>query len=163
MIYIGLGSNKPGVAGSPLEMLQQAIRLMDRRAIHVRNWSSLYRTDPVPNPADPKFLNMVIEVETVLGAAPLLAELHRIEKALGRRRLLRNEPRSIDLDLLDFKGVVAIEGRGPRLPHPRLHRRAFVLKPLLEIAPAWRHPVSKGSGFSLLRALDPQNRAQRLG
>ena len=163
MIYVGLGSNKPGKAGEPAEMMVQAIRLMDERGLGVRRWSSFYRTDAVPNAADPKFLNMVIESGPGTGPEALLIELHCRERQLGRRRNVPNEPRSIDLDLIDFMGVLRNGKRGPVLPHPRLHLRAFVLKPLLEIAPAWRHPVSKKSGFSLLKALDPQNRAQRLG
>ena len=162
VIFIGLGSNKSGPAGEPKEMLGQAVRMMECRRIVLRRWSSLYRSEAYPDPADPKFLNMVVEVETRLCPNRLMAELHQIERDLGRRRRHRNEPRSIDLDLLDFKGIVRTGLHGPELPHPRLCQRAFVLKPLLEIYPGWRHPMPKTSGFSLLKGLNAPTGVQKL-
>jgi 2-amino-4-hydroxy-6-hydroxymethyldihydropteridine diphosphokinase len=82
----------------------------------------------------------VAAVSTGLDAAALLALLHRVETRFGRTRRARNEPRTLDLDLLDYDGLVRSEA--PILPHPRLAERAFVLLPLRDVAPAWRHPVS---------------------
>lgn len=94
----------------------------------------------MPRRAGPPFINGVALVETMLSPAALLAVLHGIERRFGRRRRYKNEPRVLDLDLIDYHGQVA-EGP-PVLPHPRAHSRAFVLLPLAEVAPAWRHPVS---------------------
>ncbi len=166
MIFVGLGSNRPGIAGSPQAMLQAALACLPRHGISVRRRSSVYRTESEPNPADPEFLNMVIEVETCLGPAQLLDRLHRVERALGRRRKYRNEPRSIDLDLLSYRRIRTVSsagGWGPDVPHPRLQERGFVLAPLVEICPAWRHPVTKCSGAALLAALPRKKRPQKLG
>jgi 2-amino-4-hydroxy-6-hydroxymethyldihydropteridine diphosphokinase len=154
-VYIGLGANLPGPAGPPQATLAAALaRLAAAGVVPVRR-SRWYRSPAWPDPADPAFVNAVAEVETALEPAALLALLHRIEIGLGRKRSRPNAPRPIDLDLLDYRGAVA--GDGPVLPHPRLHRRAFVLLPLAEIAPGWRHPVSRRSVAELIAALPAQS------
>lgn len=165
MIYVALGSNRPGLAGDPIEMMLSALRLIESGGLaRVRNMSSFYRSESWPDPSKPKFLNSVVSVDTNLQPALLMARLHEIEHQLGRRRAEKNAPRSIDLDLVDYRGRVTHPGYfGPKLPHPRLHQRAFVLAPLLEIRPNWRHPTLNRSGFDLLKDLEPQNGAQRLG
>ncbi len=100
----------------------------------------------------PWFVNAVAAVETQLSAADLLALLHRIEDEFGRVRSVLNAPRLIDLDLLAFGRVVSAQG-APILPHPRMDQRAFVLRPLVEIAPAWRHPVTGLGLTALIKAL----------
>ena len=99
-----------------------------------------YRSPAWPDPREPEFVNAVAEVETGLGAGALLRLLHTIEADLGRTRAAANAPRAIDLDLLDYRGAVEAGRDGPVLPHPRLHRRGFVLRPLLEIAPQLELP-----------------------
>ena len=99
-------------------------------------------------------------VETGLGPADLLARLHEIEAAHGRLRTVRNAPRPLDLDIVDYRGLVRNGGQdgapaAPVLPHPRAHLRAFVLLPLAEILPDWRHPVSGRSIADLIAALPP--------
>ncbi len=164
MIYLALGSNRQGLAGDPIEMMLSALRLIESRGqIRVRKMSSFYRSESWPDPSKPKFLNGVVSVDTNLQPALLLASLHGIERQLGRRRTEKNAPRSIDLDLVDYHGRAAQGGvSGPELPHPRLHQRAFVLAPLVEIRPNWRHPTLNRSGFELLKDLGPGNCAQRL-
>ena len=97
----------------------------------------------MPPSAQPSFVNGVALAETMLGPAALLATLHRIERRFGRMRRRRNEPRILDLDLIDYRGQVS-EGSAARpvLPHPRVMERPFVLIPLREICPFWRHPVT---------------------
>lgn len=159
-IYIALGANLPGPAGTPRATLVAALGRLEEAGVHVVRRSRFYRSPAWPDPADPEFVNAVAEVETALSPAALLALLHGIEAALGRVRAAPNVPRALDLDLLDYRG--AVEAGPPTLPHPRLHRRAFVLLPLAEVAPAWRHPVSRRSVGELIAALEPATAANLL-
>ncbi len=115
--------------------------------------SRWYTSAPVPPSDQPWFVNGVALVATGLGPANLLATLHRIENEFGRVRRVRNEARVIDLDLLAYGDLVLGEGEGLVLPHPRLRTRAFVLLPLAEVAPDWRHPVSGEAVEDLIRTL----------
>jgi 2-amino-4-hydroxy-6-hydroxymethyldihydropteridine diphosphokinase len=109
----------------------------------VKRVSSLYESPAWPDPADPAFINAIAEIETSLPPEALLAGLHAIEAGFGRRRSVRNAPRSLDLDLIAYHNEIrGGEDADLILPHPRLSGRAFVLAPLLEVAPDWRHPVS---------------------
>jgi 2-amino-4-hydroxy-6-hydroxymethyldihydropteridine diphosphokinase len=108
----------------------------------------------VPASDQPWYQNAVIEVVTDLGPDALLATLHEVEEAFGRVRTVANAARMIDLDLLDFRGEIAPGGPGrATLPHPRLADRGFVLKPLADLAPEWRHPVTGQPIQALLAAL----------
>jgi 2-amino-4-hydroxy-6-hydroxymethyldihydropteridine diphosphokinase len=98
-------------------------------------------------------VNAVAAVGTRLAPEQLLATLHEVEAAFGRRRSLANAPRTLDLDLLDYDGRV--EEGAPQLPHPRIETRAFVLVPLREVAPDWRHPLSGCSVSELIARLPP--------
>ncbi len=155
-IYIALGANLEGPAGPPRATLEAALARLEAAGVTVRRHSRWYRSPAWPDPGDPAYLNAVAEVETDLGPRDLLALLHRIEDELGRVRGRVNASRPIDLDLLDHRGAVrGGEAGGPILPHPRLHRRAFVLLPLAEIAPDWRHPVSRRDVSALVADLPP--------
>lgn len=153
MILIALGANLPSPAGPPTETLRQALLRLAQRKITVEERSGFYRTDAWPNPADPPFINAVAAVRTDLDAAPLLVALHEIEAQFGRRRGPLNAPRTLDLDLIDYDG--RIEQGPPELPHPRMHTRLFVLCPLRDVAPAWRHPVLGATVSELIAALPP--------
>jgi 2-amino-4-hydroxy-6-hydroxymethyldihydropteridine diphosphokinase len=159
-IYIALGANLPGPAGPPRATLEAALARLEPAGVHVARRSRWYRSPAWPDPADPEFVNAVAEVETGMPPAALMALLHEIEVALGRERDAPNAPRAIDLDLLDYRG--AVEAGPPVLPHPRLHLRAFVLLPLAEIAPGWRHPVSRRAIGELIAALAPESAAKPL-
>jgi 2-amino-4-hydroxy-6-hydroxymethyldihydropteridine diphosphokinase len=160
-IYIGLGANLPSVAGAPQATLEAALAQLEAAGVRVTRRSRWYRSPAWPNPADPEFVNAAVAVEAALEPKPLLRLLHQIEAALGRARGAPNTPRTIDLDLLDYRGRVEA-GEGPVLPHPRLHERAFVLLPLAEIAPGWRHPVSRRGIAELIAALGPEAVAKPL-
>ena len=114
--------------------------------------SSVYETDPVGGPLQGKYLNAVWEIKTSFLPVELLNELLRLEKRMGRRRTVPNAPRIIDLDIL-FYGDEVIQRKGLQIPHPRLHERGFVLKPLAEIAPNFMHPVLKKTVRVLLKEL----------
>lgn len=123
----------------------------------VRRVSRLYRTAPVGGPpGQPAYRNAVVAVEPrpELGdAQAFLAALHRLEARFGRRRRIRWEARRLDLDLLAFGDEVRHQP-GLRLPHPRMLERAFVLAPLLDVAPAWRHPADGRAAVDALASLD---------
>ena len=157
-IYVALGGNLDHpVWGAPRQALEAALAELGRRGVAVRRVSRWYRTAPVPVSDQPWFVNAVAEVETDLPADALLALLHAVEDQFGRVRTVPNAARLIDLDLLDYRGVTTPGGPGrATLPHPRLEGRAFVLYPLADLAPGWRHPVSGRPLRDLLAALPPE-------
>jgi len=163
-IYIGLGGNLPHPRYGPAKAtLQAALGALKARGIEVVRISPWYRTAPVPASDQPWYFNAVAEISTGLTADRLLAELHAVEEELGRVRSVPNAPRLIDLDLLDFRGETAPGGPGKAtLPHPRLTGRAFVLRPLADLAPGWRHPVSGASIQALAAALPGDQITEKL-
>jgi len=113
----------------------------------------MYTSPAWPDPADPPFTNAVAAVDTWLAPAELMMTLHAVESEFGRKRGIPNIPRTLDLDLIDYDGRVESAIGGPVLPHPRATERAFVLAPLLDVAPDWRDPVTGTSGRDRLKAL----------
>jgi 2-amino-4-hydroxy-6-hydroxymethyldihydropteridine diphosphokinase len=126
---ISLGAN----IGNPEEQITLAIAML-REATEVVVVSSIYETEPVGGPDQPNYLNAICIAESDLPAADLLSVLHGIEKTLGRERLERWGPRTIDLDLIQY-GSILSSAQELALPHPRAHERKFVLEPWLEIDP----------------------------
>ena len=165
LILIGLGANLPGNDGrSPLATCRAAIGVMPAHGITPKAQSRWYLSAPVPPSDQPWFINGVIAVDSVLGAVPLLEALHRIEHRFGRVRGTPGATRTLDLDLLAHGRAVidADQVGGLVLPHPRLHQRAFVLRPLVEVAPAWRHPRTGHTAKDLIDACDPGQVARPL-
>lgn len=160
MILIGLGANEPSPVGPPQATLEAALAMLAAGSVAVVAQSRWYRSAPVPSSDQPWFVNGVAAVTTRLDPTGLLALLHQIEAHFGRRRRQRNEARPIDLDLLAYDDLVWGDGRMPRLPHPRLHQRAFVLLPLRDVAPDWRHPELGQSVSTLIAALPPDQWAE---
>ena len=153
-VYIGLGANLPSPEyGTPRETIEAAIAALQAKGLAVVARSAFYESEPVPVSDQPWYLNAVVEVATDLSAREVLALLHSVENAFGRVRAIRNEARVLDLDLLDHRGIVRDGPDSPLLPHPRLTDRAFVLMPLRDIAPQWRHPVNGRSLAELLESL----------
>jgi 2-amino-4-hydroxy-6-hydroxymethyldihydropteridine diphosphokinase len=142
MIVIALGANLSGPAGPPLAQCEAALERMRAAGIAVAARSPWYESTPWPPSDQPRFVNGVVAVRTGLPPVELLATLHEIERALGRVRGVPNAARTLDLDLIDYDGLVRGGPEPPVLPHPRLAERDFVLRPLADIAPAWRHPVT---------------------
>lgn len=163
-IYIGAGANLPHpIHGPPQQTLEAALRELGQRDVAVKRLSPWYRTAPVPASDQPWYVNAVGEVDTALSADRLLSVLHSVEDVFGRVRTVRDAARLIDLDLLDFRGEIAAGGAGrATLPHPRLQDRAFVLRPLADLAPEWRHPVNGQSIQALLSALPAGQTIERL-
>jgi 2-amino-4-hydroxy-6-hydroxymethyldihydropteridine diphosphokinase len=149
MIFVALGANVPSPVGLPEVTLRCALEAMPRHGIAVAVASPFYRSQAWPNPTDPAFVNAVAQVKTKLLPGELLKALLGIEKAFGRVRKRPNEPRTLDLDLIDYGGLVS-DAEQLSLPHPRMHERAFVLRPLADVAPGWRHPDTGQSVEALL-------------
>ncbi len=154
MILIGLGANlpTPGYA-TPQLTLAAALRQIDGDGLRVTRSSRWYRSAPVPLSDQPWYVNAVAEMEGDLPPAALMARLHDIEAGFGRSRRVVNAARPIDLDLLDYHGRISAPDAQPVLPHPRIAGRAFVLLPLAELAPDWRHPASGQKIADLVSAL----------
>lgn len=134
--------------------LKAALRALEATQIEVVAVSRFFASAAWPDPSDPLFVNAVARVRTDLGPGELMAALHSIEAQFGRERRARNAPRTIDIDIVDYEGRVESGAEGPSLPHPRAHERAFVLAPLLDVAPDWRHPVSGTPARDLLAAAE---------
>ncbi|MBV9190944.1 MAG: 2-amino-4-hydroxy-6-hydroxymethyldihydropteridine diphosphokinase [Betaproteobacteria bacterium] len=145
--YIGIGSNLEDPRAQVLRAFDELAQLPDTR---MTARSSLYRTAPIGHAAQPDFINAVAAVDTQLSAEHLLRELHAVEVRHRRERSFPNAPRSLDLDLLLY-GDAQIDKPGLTVPHPRMHERAFVLQPLLEIAPQVQIP-ERGAARQCLAA-----------
>jgi 2-amino-4-hydroxy-6-hydroxymethyldihydropteridine diphosphokinase len=162
MVLIGLGGNLPSARyGSPRRTLTAALVALEKADIAVATRSAWYRSAPVPPSDQPWYVNAVAALATARDPFDVLALMQRVEQRLGRVRGARNAARSVDLDLLDYDGRL-IETEELVLPHPRLHQRRFVLAPLAEVAPLWRHPRFELTAAELLAALDEPQTVRRL-
>ena len=141
LAVIALGGNLPGAYPSMALALAAATGQLGPAGFQVRAVSRWWRSAAWPNPADPPFLNGVVLATTALQPEAALSALHRIEAAFGRDRGAANAPRTLDLDLIAL-GRTVLDGPLLALPHPRAAERLFVMGPLAEIAPDWRHPVT---------------------
>jgi 2-amino-4-hydroxy-6-hydroxymethyldihydropteridine diphosphokinase len=156
-VILGLGAN----VGRPMEQLAEALRAL-AGAVEVVAVSSVYRTEPVGRGDQPDFLNLVAVGHTGLAPDELLRATQEVEARMGRVRTVRNGPRPIDIDLLDFGGW-RIDTPALTVPHPGIATRGFVLHPLAEAAPEWRHPVLGQTARELLRSAGKLERVEKLG
>lgn len=153
-VYIGLGSN----LGDRVAYLREAVQRLGA-IVTIAKASQLYVAAPLGYVRDDAFINAVVAGSTTLKALDLLQMMQAIEGAMGRRPGVQYGPRPIDLDLL-FYDTVQIETRKLTIPHPRLHQRAFVLKPLAEIAPNLMHPVFYYTVSQLLQDVEDPDQVQ---
>lgn len=163
MILIGIGSNLASRnCESPRDTTTAALRLLPTIGVRLIARSAWYLSQPMPPSDQPWFINAVAVVATRLAPRALLDRLLALEARFGRVRGVRNAARTLDLDLLAYDRrrcrTAALE-----LPHPRLHERRFVLAPLCEIAPFWRHPRLGVTAAALLARLPPGQTIRRLG
>jgi 2-amino-4-hydroxy-6-hydroxymethyldihydropteridine diphosphokinase len=162
VILIGIGGNLESAQfGPPCDTLTAALAALKEKRIRILTRSGWYRTEPVPRSDQPWFVNAVVSLATELGAKDLLNALQATERQFGRVRGEPNAPRILDLDILDYQGEV-MDTTSLVLPHPRLDERRFVLIPIAEIAPDWRHPILELTAVQLLAQLSSEQRIQRL-
>lgn len=171
---IALGANLPSERGAPRAVLELALAAFGDHGLDVTARSRWWRTPAWPPGSGPDFVNGAAEIAGPEDPQAVLATLHAVEARLGRRRAGRWEPRVCDLDLIASGGLVAPDAATVRgwmervgddrlevppmllLPHPRMHERGFVLAPLAEIAPDWRHPLIGASVSAMLASLPPE-------
>ena len=142
MIHLNIGSNLESKHGSRYNNITIAINLLKDSKIKIHKISSFYETPSYPNQNFPKFLNVGIIANFNDNYIELLKITNLIEKKIGRIKSKKNDPRVIDIDIIDFKGIIK-DSIDLILPHPKSHHRNFVLLPLFEINKNWVHPKSK--------------------
>ncbi len=165
-LLLALGGNRRGRWGGPAESMERASRELEAAGLRVIRASSLYLTEPVGGGRQPLYLNAVVMVSGALAPGSLLRLLKQIERRAGRRLGPLNAARSLDIDILDYGGrrigwpPLRRERGRLILPHPLLHLRTFVLAPLEEVAPNWRHAVFGQQPKALLAQLVPKSRSR---
>ena len=152
MVLVAIGANLPDARGRDAlgTCRWAAAELAALPGLRLLRLSRWYASRPVPDLDQPDYVNGVAALEGDPAPEALLARLHGIEAAAGRVRSVPNAARTLDLDLIALGGLVRPDGPAPVLPHPRAHLRAFVLAPLRDVAPGWRHPVLGATVEALL-------------
>ena len=158
MIVIAIGANLPAATGAlPLATCRAAAEslrgLPNLRLVAQSPW---YATAPIPPAEQPDYVNGAVRLDGAIDPAALLARLHAIEHQAGRVRGVANAARVLDLDIVAIDDLVRERG-APLLPHPRMHQRAFVLRPMADVAPDWRHPLLGRTVREMLAALPAQD------
>ena len=140
--YLAIGSN----LGDKLSNIEKAKHLLFQNNIYIQANSSYYETESWPNKNFPKFFNIVLKIKTELTIVELFKTIKKIEKLIGRKKSPKNHPRICDIDIIDFKGLnlkVQFNGQNIVTPHPRMHKRNFVIFPLYELNKTWVHPKTR--------------------
>ena len=161
MIFLGLGSNLPSSYGNRFENINLALSQLEFYGIKIIKKSSFYETASYPDNSKPKFINTVVLVKTELPLVDLMSVLIFIEEKLERKRNKKNEPRTCDIDIIDYNGKIinfSYKGLIFTVPHTKLIHRNFVLFPLQEIAPNWIHPKTKEKISNLIEKLPEEDR-----
>ena len=161
MVLLGIGSNLNSNFGNRFMNIDIAISYLEQYEIKLIKKSSYYESPSYPDPSKPKFINVVVEVSTSLPPEDLASVLIYVEEKLERKRNQKNEPRTCDIDIIDYVGK-NINFKYKKLdftvPHEKLDYRNFVLIPLQEILPNWIHPKSKEKISTLLKKLSVEDR-----
>jgi len=155
IVYLAIGSN----LGNKLHNIEIAKFKLQSYKIVIIKCSSKYETLSWPNPKNPTFINIVIKIKTFLPPDKLQQICKIIENDLGRKRLKRNDPRTCDIDIIDYNKKILKHKKWQNLilPHPRMDKRNFVLLPLFEISKTWIHPVKKINIKKLINSLSIQS------
>ena len=159
MIHLNIGSNLNSIHGSRFDNISIAIRLLTEANLKIEKISNFYETPSYPNQKLPKFLNIGILVNKNLNFIKLHSVINLIQKKIGRIKTKKNDPRVIDIDIIDFNGLIK-DSKNLILPHPRAHLRNFVLYPILEIDPKWSHPILNKNVEFLINKLSQKSRIE---
>ena len=159
MIHLNIGSNLDSYFGTRFENISIAINLLIKSKLKISKISNFYETPSYPNNNFPKYINVGVLADFQKDYYELLQNISLIEKKIGRIKKKKNDPRIIDVDIIDFKGAVK-DSDILTLPHPRSHLRNFVLYPILEIDPKWSHPILKKNAQFLINKLSQKSRIE---
>ena len=159
MIHINIGSNLQSNVGSRFDNITLSVKLLQESKIKINKISNFFETPSYPNKQLPKFLNIGLLVDFDKDFNQMFQIIKLIEKKLGRIKTKKNNPRIIDIDIIDFHGIIN-ETKDLILPHPRCHLRNFVLYPILQIDPEWSHPVLKKKAQFLINKLSQNSRIE---
>jgi 2-amino-4-hydroxy-6-hydroxymethyldihydropteridine diphosphokinase len=161
MIFLGLGSNLPSKYGDSFANINLAISSLESYGIKIIKRSSFYKSPSYPDKENPEFINVVILVETNLSPVDLMSVLTFIEEKLERKRIKKNYPRTCDIDIIDYNSQILnlkYNNLDFTMPHKELTSRNFVLFPLQEISPMWKHPKTKETISNLIQKLNEEDR-----
>ena len=159
MIHLNIGSNLDSNHGTRFDNITLAVTLLINSKIKIKKISNFYETPSYPNHNFPKFLNIGLTVDYKNSYLDLFKIIKKIEKILGRIKAKKNNPRIIDIDIIDFRGEVK-KTKELILPHPRCHLRNFVLYPILQIDPNWSHPIFRKNAQFLINNLNQKFRIE---
>ena len=159
MIHLNIGSNLKSKYGSKIDNINIAINLLIESKIKITRISKFYETPSYPNNRNPKFLNVGLVSKFEGSYFELMKRIQLIEKKLGRVKTQKNDPRIIDIDIIDFKKMIKKSNK-LTLPHPKCHLRNFVLYPIYEIDPKWSHPIFKKNAQFLINKLSQKSRIE---
>ena len=159
MIHLNIGSNLDSKYGSRFNNITIAISLLIESKIQIKNISNFYETPSYPNKSLPKFLNIGLKANYENNLFELFKKIKLIEKKLGRIKTKKNDPRVIDIDIIDFKNEIK-NTKELILPHPKCHLRNFVLFPIMQIDPNWIHPIFKKNAQYLINNLNQKSRIE---
>ena len=159
MIHLNIGSNLNSKFGTKFDNITIATKLLIESGIEINKISNFYETPSYPNQNFPKFLNIGILLNFKKDYYDLLEKINLIEKKIGRLKTKKNDPRVVDIDIIDFKGIVE-NSNNLILPHPKTHLRNFVLYPILEIDPKWSHPIFRKNAQFLINKLSQKSRIE---
>ena len=159
MIHLNIGSNLDSKYGTRFDNILIALNFLIESKVTIKKVSNFYETPSYPNQNFPKFINVGLTINFNNGFLDLLKKIKLIEKKLGRIRAKKNEPRIIDIDIIDFNGEI-IGTNELILPHPRCHLRNFVLFPIFQIDPNWSHPILKKKAQFLINSLSQKSRIE---
>ena len=141
-IFISIGSNLRGHMNNSKNIMDTVFFNLSSAGLRVRYASKIYISKPMPSGLGPLFYNRVISIKSNLNPIEIMKILKRIERTYSRRSKLRNSPRVLDLDILDYKGRIINKGNILQIPHPRMGKRDFILKPLHDLSPYWTDPIN---------------------
>ena len=159
MIHLNIGSNLNSIHGSKFDNISIAIQLLIEAKLKIEKISNFYETPSYPNQKLPKFLNIGVLVNKNLNILKLYKDINLVQKKMGRIKSKRNDPRVIDIDIIDFNGQIK-DSKNLILPHPRAHLRNFVLYPILEIDPKWLHPIYRKNAQFFINKLSQKSRIE---
>ena len=161
MIILSLGSNLPSKFGDRFENLICAISFLEKGGAKIIKKSSFFETPSYPDKTNPKYINIIISINASLSVLELIQLIISTEEKFERKRIKKNEPRTCDIDIIDFKKEILnfkYKKSDFSIPHIELSKRNFVLYPIKEILPDWKHPKTKESIDSLIQKLSDDDR-----